>query len=68
MQDLLAIGVAVVAGVWLALRLRRQLLGSACGSPPAGPGGSDGFVSLDSLTGSSRKQRSGRPEGRPDRV
>ena len=65
MQDALAIAIAVLAAGWLAWSLGRRLLAPACRLPDA-PGGSDGFVPLDTL-GDSAKKRSGRPAGRPDR-
>jgi hypothetical protein len=64
-QDALAIGVAVLAGVWLAWSLGRRLVAPPC-RPPDAPPGSDGFVPLDAL-GDSAKNKSGRPAGRPDR-
>jgi len=65
MQDALAIAVALAAAVWLGRTLWRQLIRPACGPPPAGPPGSDGFVPLDTLNRAARK-KSGRPGGRPD--
>jgi len=49
MQDALAIAVAPAAAVWLGRTLWRQLSRPACGPPPSGPPGSDGFVPLDHL-------------------
>jgi hypothetical protein len=49
MQDILAIAIALAAAFWLGRTLWRRLARPACGPPPAGPPGSDGFVPLDSL-------------------
>lgn len=49
MQDALAIAVALAAALWLGRTLWRQLMRPACGPPPAGPAGSDGFVPLEDL-------------------
>jgi len=76
MQDILAIAVAVLTGAWLLWSLGRRLARPSCGPPPATPPGSDGFVSLEDLTGrgtgtaagSGAETRSGRPAGRPDRL
>ena len=57
MQDALAIAVALAAALWLGRTLWRQLSRPACGPPPAGPSGSDGFEPLDDLR---------RPGKRPD--
>jgi hypothetical protein len=60
MQDIIAIAVAVAAGVWLARTLWRQLRAPSCGTP-ANPAGADGFIPLDSLI----KKKPGRSEERP---
>ena len=57
MQDVIAIAVAVAAGLWLVRTLWRQLAAPSCGKADA-PSGSDGFVPLDDLT---RAKKSGRP-------
>jgi hypothetical protein len=44
-----AIGVALAAAVWLVRTLLRRLVAPPC-SPPAPPGGGDGFVPLEDLT------------------
>jgi hypothetical protein len=56
MQDILALAVAAVAAVWLARTILRRLLAPPC-RPPR-PGGADGFVPLDELTG---MKKPGRP-------
>ena len=57
MQDVIAIAVAVAAGLWLVRALWRQLAAPSCGKADA-PSGSDGFVPLDDLA---RAKKSGRP-------
>ena len=57
MQDVIAIAVAVAAGLWLVRTFWRQLAAPACGKVDTPPG-ADGFVSLDDLTGA---KKSGRP-------
>jgi hypothetical protein len=57
MQDLIAIAVAVAAGLWLVRTLWRHIVRPACGTTDAPPG-ADGFVPLDDLTGA---RKSGRP-------
>jgi hypothetical protein len=49
MQDLIAIAVAVAAGLWLVRTLWRQLARPSCGKADTPPG-TDGFVPLDDLT------------------
>lgn len=49
MQDVIAIAVAVAAGLWLARTLWRQLQRPSCGKADTPPG-TDGFVPLDDLT------------------
>ncbi len=49
MQDLIAIAVAVAAGMWLVRTLWRQLVRPSCGKAETPPG-TDGFVPLDDLT------------------
>jgi uncharacterized SAM-binding protein YcdF (DUF218 family) len=49
MQDLIAIAVAVAAGLWLVRTLWRQLARPSCGKAETPPG-TDGFVPLDQLT------------------
>ena len=53
MQDLIAIAVAVAAGLWLVRTLWRQLARPSCGKAETPPG-TDGFVSLDQLTGQNK--------------
>lgn len=53
MQDVIAIAVAVAAGLWLVRTLWRQLAAPACGKADA-PAGADGFVSLDRLADTAR--------------
>jgi hypothetical protein len=55
MQDLIAIAVAVAAGLWLVRTLWRQLARPSCGKAETPPG-TDGFVPLDQLT---RQNKSG---------
>jgi hypothetical protein len=62
-QDLVAIAVAVAAGLWLVRTLWRQLVAPSCGKAETPPG-TDGFVPLDALA--SPRKNSGRPEGRPE--
>jgi len=62
-QDLIAIAVAIAAGLWLARTLWRQLAAPSCGKAETPPG-TDGFVSLDAL--SRPGNDSGRPKGRPE--
>jgi hypothetical protein len=62
MQDLIAIAVAVAAGLWLVRTLWRQMVRPSCGKADTPPG-TDGFVSLDDLA---RPKKSGRPCGRPE--
>jgi hypothetical protein len=57
MQDLIAIAVAVAAGLWLVRSLWRQLRRPTCGPPPAGPPGTDGFVPLDDLSGPAKSRQ-----------
>jgi hypothetical protein len=60
-QDLVAIAVAVAAGVWLVRTLWRQVARPSCGKA-ATPPGADGFVPLDDLT---RTKKPGRSCDRP---
>ena len=53
MQDLIAIAVAVAAGVWLVRTLWRQVARPSCGKADTPPG-TDGFVPLDQLTGKNK--------------
>ncbi len=62
-QDLIAIAVAIAAGLWLARTLWRQLAAPSCGKAETPPG-TDGFVPLDAL--SRPGNDSGRPKGRPE--
>jgi hypothetical protein len=62
MQDLVAIAVAVAAGLWVARTLLRQLIRPACGKAVTPPG-ADGFVPLGELTTSAKKP--GRSSERP---
>jgi hypothetical protein len=62
MQDLVAIAVAVAAGLWVARTLWRQLIRPACGKAVTPPG-ADGFVPLGELTTSAKKP--GRSSERP---
>ena len=62
MQDVVAIAVAVAAGIWLVRTLSRQLFAPSCGKV-ANPTGADGFVPLGDLTATTKKP--GRPDGRP---
>jgi len=48
MQDVIAIAIAVAAGLWLARTLWRQLSAPSCGTADTPPG-TDGFVPLDDL-------------------
>jgi len=57
MQDLIAIAVAVAAGLWLVWTWWRQLAAPTCGKADSPPG-TDGFVPLDDLTST---KKSGRP-------
>jgi hypothetical protein len=57
MQDLIAIAVAVAAGMWLVRALWRQLVRPSCGKADTPPG-SEGFVPLDTL---SQPKKQGRP-------
>jgi hypothetical protein len=57
MQDVIAIAVAVAAGLWLVRTLWRQLAAPSCGKADT-PAGTDGFVPLDDL-------RSAKKSGRP---
>jgi len=59
MQDLVAITVAVAAGLWLVRTLWRQLRRPSCGKADA-PDGNDGFVPREAITLRPPKQ-SGRP-------
>jgi hypothetical protein len=61
MQDLIAIAVAVAAGMWLVRALWRQLVRPSCGKADTPPG-TDGFVPLDSLSRS--RQQDGDNRGR----
>lgn len=54
MQDLIAIAVAVAAGLWLVRTLWRQLVRPSCGQADAPPG-ADGFVPLDALARTHRQ-------------
>ena len=63
MQDIVAIAIAIAAGLWLARTLSRQLAAPSCGKAETPPG-TDGFVPLDAL--SRPGNDSGRPEGRPE--
>ncbi len=53
MQDLIAIAVALAAGLWLVRTLWRQLARPSCGKAETPPG-TDGFVPLDQLTGQNK--------------
>ena len=53
MQDLIAIAVAVAAGLWLVHTLWRQMVRPSCGKADTPPG-TDGFVPLDQLTGKNK--------------
>jgi hypothetical protein len=53
MQDLIAIAVAVAAGLWLVRTLWRQVARPSCGKADTPPG-TDGFVPLDQLTGQNK--------------
>jgi hypothetical protein len=53
MQDLIAIAVAVAAGLWLVRTLWRQVARPSCGKADTPPG-TDGFVPLDQLTGKNK--------------
>jgi hypothetical protein len=57
MQDLIAIAVAVAAGLWLVRTFWLQLAAPSCGKTDSPPG-TDGFVPLDDLTVT---KKSGRP-------
>jgi len=57
MQDVIAIAVAVAAGLWLVRTLWRQVWRPSCGKADTPPG-TDGFVPLDNLT---IPKKSGRP-------
>ncbi|MFM7107075.1 MAG: hypothetical protein ACKOZU_00440 [Planctomycetaceae bacterium] len=57
MQDVIAIAVAVAAGLWLVRTLWGQLAAPSCGKADAPPG-ADGFVPLGDLAGA---KKSGRP-------
>jgi len=57
MQDLIAIAVAVAAGLWLVRTFWLQLAAPSCGKTDSPPG-TDGFVPLDDLT---ITKKSGRP-------
>ena len=57
MQDVIAIAVAVAAGLWLVRTFWRQLAAPACGKADT-PAGTDGFVSLDDLTATKKSGRS----------
>jgi hypothetical protein len=56
MQDLIAIAVAVAAGLWLMRTLWRQMVRPSCGKAETPPG-TDGFVPLDHLTGTNESRR-----------
>lgn len=60
MQDVIAIAVAVAAGLWLVRTFWRQLAAPACGKADTPPG-TDGFVPLDRLTGTSGPTHPRRP-------
>ena len=49
MQDLIAIGVTLIAAVWLARSLWKRFFAPPCQPPHGGPPGSDGSVPLDQL-------------------
>jgi hypothetical protein len=57
MQDVIAIAVAVAAGLSLVRTLWRHIVRPACGKADTPPG-ADGFVPLGDLTGA---KKSGRP-------
>ena len=57
MQDVIAIAVAVAAGLWLVRTLWIQLATPSCGKTESPPG-TDGFVPVGDLTGT---KKSGRP-------
>ena len=65
MQDVIAVAVALAAGLWLARTLWRRLAAPACGKAETPPG-ADGFVPLDAL--SRPGNDSGRPAGRPEHL
>lgn len=54
-QDLLTIVIVTTAGIWLGRHLWRRLAAPPCQPPAQGPAGSDGFVSLEKLSGSGKK-------------
>jgi hypothetical protein len=56
MQDVLAIAVSVAAALWLVRSLVQRFFAPPC-RPPAAPGGGDGFVPLDQLTGTTRPKK-----------
>ena len=64
MQDVIAIAVAVVAGLWLVRTLWRQLAAPACGKADR-PAGVDGFVPLDRLADNANRVRPGPPPAAP---
>lgn len=53
MQDIIAIAIAVAAGIWLVRSLWRQMLAPSCGQA-TNPDGPDGFVPLDELAHTAR--------------
>lgn len=53
MQDIIAITIAIAAGIWLVRSLWRQMLAPSCGQA-ANPGSPDGFVTLDELARTAR--------------
>ncbi|MFM8803331.1 MAG: hypothetical protein ACKOK8_05400 [Planctomycetia bacterium] len=56
MQDVFAIVVSVAAALWLVRSLVKRFFAPPC-QPPASPGGGDGFVPLDELTGPKRPRK-----------
>lgn len=63
MQDLIAIGVTLVAAAWLARSLWKRFFAAPCQPPHGGPPGSDGFVPLDQLKEGRASHAATRPGG-----
>ena len=55
MQDVIAVAVAVAAGLWILRALWRQLARPSCGKADTPPG-TDGFVPLDDLSGRAKRR------------
>jgi hypothetical protein len=55
MQDTIAIAIATLAAGWLVRVVSRRLFAPPC-SPPV-PGGGDGFVPLENLSGGKKPRR-----------